>query len=696
YASAYSVVPGRIHVSGLRIRGRDSNVEWVLTLERCDFRVSFRDLLRHRFHADHVRGDGLTMRIRQREPSFTADEAAALPPVPGFADPPLSGPKPPPLSDADYNLWSIWLEDVVADHVREIWVDTIRYSGDLQIRGRWFFRPVRWLDIGPATVTAHDLDVSHGPREPWVAGAMGQIIFTLHPFDVRVPVAEALHQASVDGDLRAVAQVDAIANHLLGNRPVHIDAAKAEVEVHVAIDHGVPRPGTQGRLAGFAARGSADDIELDATLEAQARVDEGSVAHVRAEGQGLRVSQAGFLRGEVARIAGTLRSSDLDLARRFFGDATGSVDVRELRTDSLRYWHGRLPFAPWLVVDSRSMSASGHAEGSLAERVLTGQAELDVHSLTLAGDGARIEGNLAGTLHLSARLREHAYNLSGSALKVDSVQGTMHGVAAFAPRVTIQAPRLVVAEAGVLGRVEIDVPSIEVPSLAPLGTVLHLPRGIVIESGLARGGGHLDVDLAAGTAAGEAHVVAPALRVRMGSQTLRGALSLALRAHQEGLRTDVSGTSLQFRAPGTGWWASADLPDAELTLHGGARLDARVDLRARDASPISALLAEHAGLATNLAVALVPTSGLRATGEIVARPSAFEARSFVVRADGFDLDLELAQLGGERAGAAFVVVGAIQAGVDLNDHPEAVRLFGADSWFARRRAALRTRERAYE
>ena len=29
YSSAYSVVPGHIHVNALRIRGRDSHVEWI-------------------------------------------------------------------------------------------------------------------------------------------------------------------------------------------------------------------------------------------------------------------------------------------------------------------------------------------------------------------------------------------------------------------------------------------------------------------------------------------------------------------------------------------------------------------------------------------------------------------------------------------------------------------------------------------
>jgi hypothetical protein len=56
YTGAYSVVPGRIHVEGLRIRGRDSNIEWILTLDRCDFRVFVADFFHRRFHADQVQG----------------------------------------------------------------------------------------------------------------------------------------------------------------------------------------------------------------------------------------------------------------------------------------------------------------------------------------------------------------------------------------------------------------------------------------------------------------------------------------------------------------------------------------------------------------------------------------------------------------------------------------------------------------
>ncbi|MGH7297706.1 MAG: hypothetical protein ACRELB_22400, partial [Polyangiaceae bacterium] len=487
YASAYSLVPGRIHVEGLRIRGRDSHVEWILTLDRCDFRVAFADLLHRRFHADHVHGDGLSLRVRQREPSFTTEEAAALPPVPGFSDPPLAGPPPPPLTDADYDLWSIWLEGVVADHVREIWIDTLRYTGDVQVRGRWFFRPVRWLDVGPATVTAHTLTVSRGLHETWVEGAMGQVVVTVHPFDVRsVRGVDVVHQVSVAGDVRATAKVAAFADHALEGSPAHADAGTAELQTHVAIDHGVLHPGTVARLEPFAARGHAGGLALAATLAARIRVDGEGVGHAALDAAAVHVAQGTFPRAHADHLAATLRARDLDLVHPF-SDARYTLDVRGMGADSLRYWSALAPLGARLAIDSGAVAIDGHLEGSIPGRDLSGSADVRVIALHAGDDGTRAGGDLAATLRVSASLRDHRYDLSGSELELDDLAADLHGLRLSAPRLRARAPRLVIAEAGVLGRVTLDLPSVAIPSVAPVGAVIGLPCGIVIQGGRAAG-----------------------------------------------------------------------------------------------------------------------------------------------------------------------------------------------------------------
>jgi hypothetical protein len=36
----------------------------------------------------------------------------------------------------------------------------------MRVRGRWLFRPLRWLEVGPAEIDVNALDVSYGPSEP--------------------------------------------------------------------------------------------------------------------------------------------------------------------------------------------------------------------------------------------------------------------------------------------------------------------------------------------------------------------------------------------------------------------------------------------------------------------------------------------------------------------------------------------------
>src|SRR5271154_4387705 len=58
YTSAYSWIPGRVHVEGLKIRGSDSSIQWVLGIDKCDFNFAPLDFAHQRFHASHVRGEG--------------------------------------------------------------------------------------------------------------------------------------------------------------------------------------------------------------------------------------------------------------------------------------------------------------------------------------------------------------------------------------------------------------------------------------------------------------------------------------------------------------------------------------------------------------------------------------------------------------------------------------------------------------
>ncbi|MDQ5856662.1 MAG: hypothetical protein M3542_00065 [Acidobacteriota bacterium] len=143
YRSASSVWPGRARVKNFRIRDRDLKAEWTFELE--DARISFSvlGLVRRRLHVTSLSGSGATFRARNRlTPREAADpeRLAPLPPIPGFPDPPRLQPgehKPPKTGKE----WTIRVDDIEIDPLREIWVNAYRYAGDGRLTGAFFLQP---------------------------------------------------------------------------------------------------------------------------------------------------------------------------------------------------------------------------------------------------------------------------------------------------------------------------------------------------------------------------------------------------------------------------------------------------------------------------------------------------------------------------------------------------------------------------
>ena len=154
YGSAYSLIPGRIEVRGLRLRMHDHNVEFEVAVERGTLDVSLHELFRKRFHALRVDGEGVGYRMRHKlsHVGLEGPRVAAYPPIAGFPDPPLfRGPPSPPIPDADYDLWEVKVENITAQ-VREIWILEYRYRGPGVARGSFLLRPARYYEVGPATL----------------------------------------------------------------------------------------------------------------------------------------------------------------------------------------------------------------------------------------------------------------------------------------------------------------------------------------------------------------------------------------------------------------------------------------------------------------------------------------------------------------------------------------------------------------
>ena len=208
FERGWSIFPGRVHARKLTLRHRDSQVEFQLRIEKVVFRVSFLDLaLKKKFHASDVDGTGVTFEARRRleAPALTNDYVAAIPQIPGFPEIPVRPDEPPDLlerwDDRHWHLWTVELEDVVANDVRMLWIDAVRFEGSARVEGSFYLKPLRDVRIGPihADVYSGGLVVKQRPVVDPIAGALD---LRVTAFDPRVVErAELLHSISVSTDL---------------------------------------------------------------------------------------------------------------------------------------------------------------------------------------------------------------------------------------------------------------------------------------------------------------------------------------------------------------------------------------------------------------------------------------------------------------------------------------------------------------
>ena len=745
YESAYSIIPGRVQVEGLNIRGRGRTVEWFLTLDRADTSISLFDLLHRSLHATRLRSSGLTIRVRLRLEGVdaTPDVIAALPPIAGFADPPLldGGPAPPPLTDANYKLWMIDLEDVEVDHVREVWIHSVRAQGDTRVRGRWLFRPQRWLDVGPATVDVNGVDVFHG-KQPLATGLHGSVEATVHPFDLRqVKGLAILDHVSHSGQVRGRA-ITAGALRWLAPRGVSFTRWEGPLDARIVVDHGKLIDGTQVLTEANDSVVEAAGLAFEAPIRTELGV-EGDLATVDTRVSGLRISHLGVEQARVASIAATVTSRHLELVR-IFDDARFTLDVKRAETNDIAAWKDLLPSMSPVVIRSGTVTADAHADGSLAEgrgradlRLLarrltvkrgsdqftadvTSEARiLDVSlpggwitgagTITAEDASARLGRTLlAGKLATYVELRrgtwaDRRFDFSGSkvVLRAVSAGSKPSGTAVLiVPSVSAVAPHFTLAPSGVDGHVSIDLPRADLIDLRRLRELLPLPPGLRIERGRGRARLHADVELGSGSIRGDGELVARGVRVRVGSTRVFGDLALALRARRTGGAlgsTDWSGSSLAITHAGTGnaipledaWWAKVALRQASLGMSKGVRFDAKVHLTAKDASPATAIVSQNSGV-PSWAANIFRMPGLDADARVRIAPSSLEVRSLVARGGNTSLRAEYAKRNGRQDGAVLMDLGWINLGYDLADGGTGLVLFGPESWYARKTKILRT------
>src|SRR5450759_758148 len=184
YTGARSLVPGRLRFDTLILRSRDSNIEWEARLEGASVHVRLSDLLRRRFRAGSVRADALSFRLRERleRPEATPARVARYPRIAGFPDPPLRDPPAPPAPPGD--PWRVVVNDLSVGLVREIWIDSWRWTGAARVTGGFFLRPGLEAEVLPSELAVAQ-GMLHWGEETISRETTGSVRAALPRFDTQ-------------------------------------------------------------------------------------------------------------------------------------------------------------------------------------------------------------------------------------------------------------------------------------------------------------------------------------------------------------------------------------------------------------------------------------------------------------------------------------------------------------------------------
>jgi hypothetical protein len=386
YASAYSVVPGHVHVRGVRLRFEDYNVQFQVLIDQGTLDVGLSELFFKKFHVYSLVADGVSFRMRHKSHAVGTDgeRFAAYPKIEGFADPPLyRGSKPPPTPDDQYDLWQVRIDGVVA-HAREVWMLEYRLQGDAEARGSFLVQPERLVVVEAALkIRAASLKVGDAPVARRVAGSVHCSVPRL---DVKNTVGVAVfHSISAkldlelhDGDLSFLNVYGA---------PEHEPSLSGPMSssLRVRVSRGVVEPGSQLVLAspslsltwpGMTLSGALGSsfgrlrkdagLELDSTLQqVTLRARHSALAGPKAESARLALAFAGVDLAEPIRLA-------------------EAQFVSHPRLDDLAWFDG-------LMGPKSRLRFSGSAEGAIeltrdARGGGAGRIELDVRRGRVRGD----------------------------------------------------------------------------------------------------------------------------------------------------------------------------------------------------------------------------------------------------------------------------------------------------------------------
>ncbi len=243
YSRAWTLVPLQLEVRDFQLTMQDQHVQISITADRAHGNLHLWTLPALRFMATHVEGEGVTMHLRPRrqkgEPP--AEHPEELPIIPGF------DPNEPPDDGKKMPILTLVFEDLTVHHLRELWIDRMRYTGDAEVSGTMLYEPFKRLRLDDARISDRNSKLASGDKRE----------INLERLDARVSLEEIdmknIEFASLkglDADVELSAQADpnflqSYLRHAEGLGTLRASGATGKLEVAVKIDHGVVQDGAK-------------------------------------------------------------------------------------------------------------------------------------------------------------------------------------------------------------------------------------------------------------------------------------------------------------------------------------------------------------------------------------------------------------------------------------------------------------------
>jgi len=412
YSKGWTILPGRIHARDLSIRSSDSNVEWILRLDAVEFDISFLALAQQRFEVTRARGHGISMRARQKLalPPASIEDVAQLPPIEGFPAYSMRPAGPPSLErwfDEHYALWTVRLDDVIAENVREVWVDSGRFEGDARITGGFYLKPIRAVVVGPAHVDARPGSRITLGRSTVVAHeANGTVDLTIDRFDPRVLDGSSIFRhVTATTELRGrFADPATLPVGLPGKAylSTDVDVRRLALNVH----RGMVTIGTRIELGAPRMVVSKENVVGSSSFGLNAEVaNDGTGDQLRA---GLELKDVLLVAADATNILRAPRLSviadarALDLARDPLHDAHAVIDLPDAELADASVLDYYFPTdTPFRIVGG-SARTSARIEVFHAEKRAAGSARLQAEELDVRLAKMRIRGSFGATASFDA------------------------------------------------------------------------------------------------------------------------------------------------------------------------------------------------------------------------------------------------------------------------------------------------------